>query len=169
MRMPACLALPCSAVLICHAVLFTAALCCAPLCFTKLACCVPAACLRACLLDSVTKPVLTWCLITSFCACPAAPAEVAEGAGSPTETKAQADGTSQSAADLSGAGSASELPQVHAQAAEAAPAKPAAQQSTEAERTAPPATAEASPSVSDSATSAAAGTSSPSAGMWQDL
>ena len=99
-----------------------------------------------------------------MCTCPVAPAEVAEGAGSgsPTETKAQVGNTSQSAADLSGAGTASELPQVHAQAAEAAPAKPAAQQSTEAERTAPP-------SVSDSASSAAAGTSSPSAGMWQYL
>ena len=121
---------------------------------------------RACWTQQL-KLIVIWCQILS-CVCPAAPAEVAEGAGSPTETKAQ-DSSSQSAADLSGAGSASDLPQVHAQAAEAAPAKPAAQHSTEAERTAPPATAEATPSVSDSASSAAAGTSSPSASTWQYL
>lgn len=89
----------------------------------------------------------------------AAPAEVAEGEESPLETKAQTPDGSQSAAAASGAESASELPQVHAQAA---PAKPATQDSTEAERTAPPAAA--SSSVADSASSAAEGTSSPSAG-----
>ncbi|KAL3150404.1 hypothetical protein ABBQ32_000242 [Trebouxia sp. C0010 RCD-2024] len=108
---------------------------------------------------------------------PAAPTEVAEGEETPAETKAEAKpspGSSHSAAALSGADSASELPQVHAQAAEqAAPAKPVGQQSTEAERTdplptAPPPTAAAtavSPSsVPDSVPSGGAGSSSPSAG-----
>lgn len=119
----------------------------------------------------------------SLCLCligavgPAAPTEVAEGEETPAETKAEAKpspGSSHSAAALSGADSASELPQVHAQAAEqAAPAKPVGQQSTEAERTdplptAPPPTAAAtavSPSsVPDSVPSGGAGSSSPSAG-----
>ncbi|KAL3138010.1 hypothetical protein ABBQ38_005246 [Trebouxia sp. C0009 RCD-2024] len=105
---------------------------------------------------------------------PAAPTEIAEGEETPAETKAEAKpspGSSHSAAALSGADSASELPQVHAQAAEqAAPAKPAGQQSTEAERTAPPpaaaaaAAAAAPSSVPDSARSGADGPSSPSAG-----
>ena len=123
-----------------------------------------------------TQLVLTWCLNTFLGACLAAPTEVAQGAASPIETKAQApdNSSSQSAASLSGAGPASDLPQVHPQAAQAAaPAKPAAQPSTEAERTAPPAPAPAqapsSPTVSDSASSAAAGTTSPSAGMLQHL
>lgn len=105
---------------------------------------------------------------------PAAPAEIAEGEETPAETKAEAKPSSdsnQSAAALSGAAPASELPQVHAQAAEeAAPAKPAGQESTEAERTAPGPTAAASPStLPDSAPTGDAGTSALSGGALLPL
>ena len=71
----------------------------------------------------------------------APPAEVAEGEESPAA--AQASSSSQSAEALSGAGLASELPGVHSQASQAAPAKHVSQDSSEAERTAPPAATEA--------------------------
>ena len=71
----------------------------------------------------------------------APPAEVAEGEESPAA--AQASSSSQSAEALSGAGLASELPGVHSQASQAAPAKHVSQDSSEAERTAPPAAIEA--------------------------
>lgn len=70
----------------------------------------------------------------------APPAEVAEGEESPAAAQAS---SSQSAEALSGAGPASELPGVHSQASQAAPAKHVGQDSSEAERTAPPAAAEA--------------------------
>jgi len=70
----------------------------------------------------------------------APPAEVAEGKESPAAAQAS---SSQSAAALSGAGSASELPGVHSQVSQAASAKHVGQDSSEAERTAPPAATEA--------------------------
>ncbi len=70
----------------------------------------------------------------------APPAEVAEGEESPAVAQAS---SSQSAEALSGAGPASELPGVHSQASQAAPAKHVGQDSSEAERTAPPAATEA--------------------------
>ena len=87
------------------------------------------------------------------------------GEESPAAAKAAAsNGSSESAAALSGAAPASELPGPHSQVAQAAPAKPVGQGATEAERTAPPASSAASSSVADSASSAAAGTSSALAG-----
>ena len=70
----------------------------------------------------------------------APPAEVAEGEESPAAAQAS---SSESAEALSGAGPASELPGVHSQASQVAPAKHVSQDSSEAERTAPPAAIEA--------------------------